>query len=336
MDWLGLDIGGANLKAADGRGWARTDPFLLWREPHRLADALVELTDQAPRCDGWAVTMSGELCDCFRTKTEGVQQILSAVDRAVGGRELLVYCVEGHTVSIDEARRAPQLVAAGNWHALAKFAGRFVVTGAGLLLDIGSTTTDVVPILAGAPCPRGTCDTDRLLCSELIYSGVGRTPICAITNSLPWRGRVCPVTAEFFATSADAYVTLGDLPEQPHDATTADGRPRTIEFARERLARMICADSASFGAADALAAAAHVRATQIAQISGAIGRVIATGHATTRFIVSGAGEFLARRVIDTMFPGAPVVALSEELGSDASRCAPAHALAVLARENVSA
>ena len=91
--------------------------------------------------------------------------------------------------------------------------------------------------------PHGCNDTDRLLAGELVYTGVGRTPICAITDWLPWRDARCPVAAEVFATAADAYVILGDLPEQPTDTSTADGRPLTKEFARERLARMICADA---------------------------------------------------------------------------------------------
>ena len=76
MSWLGLDIGGANLKAADGRGWARSVPFALWRDPQGLAEALATLVESAPTAERLAVTMTGELCDCFRSKAEGVRHIL--------------------------------------------------------------------------------------------------------------------------------------------------------------------------------------------------------------------------------------------------------------------
>ena len=79
MSWLGLDIGGANLKAANAAGWAQSIPFALWRDPAGLAAALAELIAQAPAADRLAVTMTGELCDCFRTKAEGVRHILAAV-----------------------------------------------------------------------------------------------------------------------------------------------------------------------------------------------------------------------------------------------------------------
>jgi uncharacterized hydantoinase/oxoprolinase family protein len=49
-------------------------------------------------------------------------------------------------------------------------------------------------------------------------------------------------------------------------------------------------------------------------------------------VLSGRGEFLARRLIERLRLKCPVISLSTELGPSISRCAPAHALAVLARE----
>ena len=52
----------------------------------------------------------------------------------------------------------------------------------------------------------------------------------------------------------------------------------------------------------------------------------------TTVVISGRGEFLARRVIEQLGLTAKVVSLSAELGPDLSRAATAHAVAVLARE----
>jgi uncharacterized hydantoinase/oxoprolinase family protein len=49
-------------------------------------------------------------------------------------------------------------------------------------------------------------------------------------------------------------------------------------------------------------------------------------------VVSGKGEFVARRVLDKLKLKSGVISLSKELGPELSLCAPAHALAVLARE----
>jgi probable H4MPT-linked C1 transfer pathway protein len=334
MNWLGLDIGGANLKAANGRGWARGVPFPLWREPNQLPSALKALIDASPGCDALAITMTGELCDCFRTKVEGVQHILDAVECVAGARLVSVYLVDGRLATIHDARQMPALAAASNWRVLAQFTGRFVPEAAALLIDVGSTTADIVPIIGGRPCPRGFNDTDRLLAGELVYSGVLRTPICAVITWLPWRGHRCPVAAELFATTADAYVVLGELLDQPEFSWTADGRPLTKEFAQDRLARMICADRTSFTADDARIAATRVREAQVAQLRDAVRKVaVHMPSHPERIVTSGAGEFLASQVGRDIWPDVTSMTLSGQIGVEASQCGPAHALAVLAGEN---
>src|SRR5436190_20586903 len=230
MSLLGIDIGGANLKAADGRGWARSVPFALWRNPQGLAQQLGQLVESSPAADRLVVTMTGELCDCFSSKAEGVRHILDSIQIAADSREVCVYSVDGSFMTAIEARESSQLAAASNWHALAKFACRFVSAQAGLLIDVGSTTTDVIPLVDGRVAARGRNDTERLLSRELLYLGVGRTPICALTDALPLRGQLCRMAAEVFATAADAYLLLGDLNEDLEADWTADGRPLTKKF----------------------------------------------------------------------------------------------------------
>jgi probable H4MPT-linked C1 transfer pathway protein len=334
MTWLGLDIGGANLKAADGRGWASSVPFPLWREPERLTEELASVIARAPNAGRLAITMTGELCDCFRTKAEGVRHILAAVETAALNRDVRVYLTDGRFVDVDEACEQPLLTAASNWRATAQFACRYTEDRSGLLIDIGSTTTDIVPLAEGRPRPRGLNDSERLLAGELVYSGVCRTPVCALCDSLPWRGQQCPVAAELFATTADVYVLLGELPEDLDATWTADGRPLTAAFARERLARMICADSSSFTSNDARLAAEFVCAQQLGRLSAAVKRATSAVESIECIAICGAGEFMARRVVRDVFSTANVISLADELGSDLSRCAPAHALAALAAEEL--
>ena len=335
MTWLGLDIGGANLKAADGCGWATCVPFELWRDPNGLQSAVAALIDRAPPAERVAVTMTGELCDCFRTKEKGVRHILAATNAAVDGKELRIYLVDGRFVSIAEARAATNLVAASNWHALARFACRYLSGPSGVLIDIGSTTSDIIPLVDGAPRATGRTDTERLIASELVYTGVGRTPVCAVTAELPWRDARCPVAAEFFATTADAYLLLDQLPEKEDVMSAADGRPTTKHFARERLARMFCADGATFNESDALVAAAAIRDMQLKQLQGALCNVLTSmQRPADECVVSGTGEFLARLVANNVCDTGAVISLSELLGPAISQAAPAYALAVLAAETV--
>jgi probable H4MPT-linked C1 transfer pathway protein len=333
MTWLALDIGGANLKAADGRGWARGMPFPLWRDPAGLPAAVATLIASAPIADRIAVTMTGELCDAYRRKEDGVRHIIASVIEGAGKRSVWVYLVDGRLVAARDAELVPLLAAASNWHVLARFACRFVSNDPGMLIDIGSTTTDIIPLANGRPQARGLTDTDRLLAGELVYTGVGRTPICAVTDRLPWGDALCPIAAELFATTADSYVTLGDLPEQPNCTATADGRPLTKELCHERLARMICADRQSFGPADAIQAAAAIRDAQVALLHEALEQIItALRRVPATFVLSGTGEFLARQLISELAPPARIVSLAKEIGDDASECGPAHALAVTAAD----
>ncbi len=336
MRWLALDIGGANLKAADGLGWARSMPFSMWREPERLAGVIGEFVKSAPESDRFAVTMTGELCDVFRTKSEGVRHILTAVGEVAAGAEVTVYLVNGRMVPLEAACELPHLAAASNWHAMATFAGRFIRGRAGMLIDIGSTTTDLIPITDQRPAARGRNDSERLLSGELVYTGIGRTPICAVTRTLPFRGTMCPLAAEVFATTADAYLLLGKIVEQPLAEWTADGRPLTLEFAHERLARMLCADRTTFDADDARRAAEFVYHTQLAQLRCALAEVMAAMPTSPDwFVVSGSGEFLAQRLVQEVQTDDCIVAtvsVTERVGREISVCAPAHALAVLARE----
>ncbi|MEX0586271.1 MAG: hydantoinase/oxoprolinase family protein, partial [Pirellulales bacterium] len=330
---IALDIGGANLKAADGLGFAESHSFPLWQRPGQLAEALRVLIASAPPADHLAVTMTGELADCFATKAAGVLAILDAVEVAADGRYARVYLNDGTFVSTEIARRTPQKAAAANWHALARFAGRIAESAPALLLDVGSTTTDIIPLVDGKPAAIATSDTDRLMAGELVYTGVQRSPICAVTTTVAYRGRPCPLAHELFATTWDVYLTLGDLPSQPEATHTADGRPATPAAALDRLARSICADRETFGAADAEAVARSVQQAQTSKIGVAVGQVVARMSRTPEIVVlSGLGEFLARRVVEKLRFAPKIISLAETAGAKVSLCAPAHALAVLARE----
>ncbi len=336
MPILALDVGGANLKIADGVGFAASVPFPLWKMPDRLPAALAELIHAAPIAERFVATMTGELADCFETKADGVRAIVAALEEATTGRNLRIYLTDGSLVPAATAVAGPLEAAASNWHALARFAARYASPGSALLIDIGSTTCDVIPLVNGKVAALGRTDPARLASGELVYTGVVRSPVCAVVSSLPWRGEPCPAAHELFATTRDAYLLLGELAEVPAATETADGRPATRAAARDRLARAICADRDMFSTDDALAAAEWIRRTQVGLIAAAVTRVVARLPAVPRTIVmAGEGEFLVRRVVRRLQLASEVVSLSEQLGPCLSRCAPAHALAVLAREELS-
>jgi len=339
MSWLGLDIGGANIKIADGEGYAAAQAFPLWQQPEQLSPALSELLASAPRADSLAVTMTGELADCFATKAEGVESILDAVEVAAEGREVLVYLCDGRLVSMGAARAEALLASASNWHVLATFAMRYFAKSRGcpdwpgLLIDIGSTTCDLIPLDRSGPTATGRTDPERLTSGELVYTGIQRSPVCALVSQLPWRGELCSVAQEFFATTQDAYLLLGELAEEPNNLNTADGHPSTKACAHARLARSICADTTMFSRADAEQAARAILESQLELLATAARKVIGNmASDLSTLILSGHGEFLARKLVERLDLTKSTVSLTEELGAKVSRSACAHALAVLARE----
>lgn len=335
--WLALDIGGANLKVADGRGYARSYGFRLWEDSERLQQELRHVIVGAPPSDHLAVTMTGELADCFESKQEGVEFILDSVSRAADGRHTRVYLTSGEFVAPAIARRRPLEVASANWHALATYCGRFAQLGSAVLLDVGSTTVDILPLQDGRPVVKGKDDLSRLLHGELVYTGVERSMVCAIAGDAEYRGQRCPLANERFATMRDVYLVTGDLKEAPRDCETADGRPATVEAAIGRLRRSICASVEQFGASDATSLAHSLADAQLDQVADAADRVLQSlGDTPQTWILSGHGRFLARRVIARLQPDVErrVVSLKAEIGSENARCAPAYALAVLAREAV--
>lgn len=333
MNWLGLDVGGANIKVANGRGFAACYPFPLWRNPQGLTHELRRVISESPPCDHLVATMTGELADCFETKEQGVAAILSAIQQAADGRHTRIYVSDGSLVTPIVAERRHAEVAAANWHALARFCGRYMELGLSLLIDVGSTTCDLICFRDGFPIHAGKTDTERLISGELVYTGVQRSPLCAVTQVVPYRDHLCPLAQELFATMLDAYVILGNLPEDQATDYTADGRPATKPFARARLARSICADASQFNHKDAVAMAQAVAECQAELLTAAMERLLQRHDDLPRsVVVSGHGEFLARRAVEHFGMNVNVISLRHQLGPAVSRCATAHALAAIALE----
>ena len=335
--WIAFDVGGANIKAAHESGLARSLPFELWKRPDDLSDVLCAFSKGFPGFGRIALTMTAELCDCYATKAEGVLDVLDAVLDVSNGCPVCVWGVDRCFHSVEAIRSEPLLAAASNWLALADVAARLIPEGPGILIDIGSTTTDLVPIANGLAYPEGRTDTDRLQTGELVYAGVRRTPICAIATELPFRGVATGLAAELFASTLDLYLILGDTPEDPTDLSTSDGHPATRDSARARLARMVGADRSRFTADDALAFARAADQVLLDRLEASARRACARLDGPPRSaIVAGSGEALARRLALRLVGAGPIIGLRQAWGQVASASACARALVTLARERADA
>ena len=296
---LGWDVGGAYVKAAvveAGAGERRvltaSRPFEIWRDKHALPDVLRALAAELPPSESVAVTMTAELSDVFRTKREGVGFVLDAVE-AVSRGPVRVFTTAGDFVDAPTARVRPLDAAASNWVATAMLVGRFVADA--VLVDIGSTTTDVIPVTGGRVAALGRTDPERLLAGELVYTGALRTNVATIVRRVPLRGGECPVASELFAVSGDVHVVLGSLTPDDYTCPTPDGRPPTAEFAAERLARVVCADGDMLTADEIRAIATAVADAQVEEIAVALRRVARRLARSAPVIVTGLGGSLGAR-----------------------------------------
>jgi probable H4MPT-linked C1 transfer pathway protein len=335
---VGWDIGGVNTKAArvepgpEGPSMPRavSAPLEMERDSGSLVPTLqglaAELGDEPAL---HAVTMTAELSQAFRTKREGVGFVLDALGKAFPGEAVKVYTVDGRFLDAAEARERPLEVAAANWAATARFVAREVPDC--LLVDIGTTSTDIIPIVGGEPTALGRTDPERLLSGELVYTGALRTPVEAVARTVPLWGGHCPLAAERFALMGDVYLWVGALDSADYSVAPPDGRPPTREFAGERLARSVCADAEMLDE-DAVGSIARALAeAQLESVMISMRRVLARHPGLGMAVVTGLGDFIAAEAARRV--GLELVPLADRLG-DAARMAPAAAAAWLLAESV--
>jgi probable H4MPT-linked C1 transfer pathway protein len=279
-----------------------------------------------------AVTMTGELADTFASRRAGVIELATLAAGELGA--LSFYAGRAGFVAADAAGRHVEDIASANWHASAALVAR--ACDSALFIDMGSTTTDIVPVRDGALRARGYTDAERLNAGELVYTGLTRSFLMAVAERAPFAGAWTPLVNENFATMADVHRILDLLPDGGDQMATADGRPKTAGASRARLARMVGRDAADAEAAQWGALAQWFAEAQMrAMVDGALLVLSAADlPAKAPIVTAGIGAArlreLARRLgreavsFDALLPIAP------DVRERAVQCAPAAALAILA------
>jgi (4-(4-[2-(gamma-L-glutamylamino)ethyl]phenoxymethyl)furan-2-yl)methanamine synthase len=332
---IGWDIGGVHLKAAraeDGRitkAAQYASPLRAGTE--RLLQAFAEARTEMGRADRNVVTMTGELADTFATRQEGVERLAMLAARELGA--VSIYAGPAGCVRPQDAHAHITDIASANWHACAALVAR--KRDSALFIDLGSTTTDVVPVAGGKVAARGYTDSQRLAAGELVYTGLVRGFVMATAPHAPVRGAWTPLINENFATMADVHRILGALPANVDLMATADGREKTVAASRARLARMLGSDASDADDGAWMLVARWFAEAQMRAIADAATLVLSSGTLTSAAPVIAAGIGLsviaeiARRLgrayttFDELCEAAP------EVRAAVCHCAPAAALALL-------
>jgi hypothetical protein len=277
---IGIDVGGAYLKVVDDAG-VHIHYCPLWEQ-----SPVTDLLRQYVRNDDEpvAVVMSGELADCFENKQQGIAFIVDSVRKAFPNARFYGTDAQFHDHAI------PQLAAA-NWLASADFLRSRYPDA--VLLDIGSTTADIVP-LNRFDSLKGLTDTKRLQAGYLVYTGMLRTSVATILGSVELAGVPTPVSTEYFASSADVHLVLGHIPASLYTCDTPDRKEKTRKASLRRLARVVCADLDEIGEGGAQQIAEQFWAIQRDLICSNVKKV-AERSGTKEIIVAGTGAPLFSR-----------------------------------------
>lgn len=340
---LGWDLGGAHLKAvlvdADGRALAAAQHACpLWRGIEHLEAGIDRVLAAFPGTAlRHAVTMTGELADIFPARDEGVAHLTCCMADRLPSADLRIYAGrDGFVAPADIAPHAAA-IASANWHASAAFLA--AEEGTALLVDIGSTTADLIVLHQGLPAPLGYTDAARLQHEELVYTGAVRTPVMAVAQRLPFAGSWQALAAEHFATMADVYRLTGELDPVFDHADTADGAGKSQQESARRLARMLGRDLAEASLASWRRLAFATRAQQLGTLQRAVERALSRGLLDDQapLLGAGAGRFLVRelaRILQRPYRDASELVLAlPEVVSGASVCLPAYAVARLAQKD---
>ncbi len=337
---LGFDIGGANIKVATSDGnYAHSLPFPMWSLHNQLATAISSLIAEYQKAHGvpraMAVTMTGELADGFKSKCDGVTSICNAViEGAADTDTVLFYETGGKWCRADEAANRWDKLAASNWYAMADHCRRLLPNGIHILIDIGTTTTDIIPLADGEILANGVDDTTRLQRGELVYCGIERASLSSIVSSLLIDGTTTPIARERFATTLDTFLITGELPEQPEYIETADSKPATRRAAHRRMARLICQCPESLSAKQAEQIAQQTRDAIVQLLSSAYQQVTSQiGSPINSIIAVGQGDFLIADFTDDL-PVQHLRDLHPDSSQNLARIGPAFAVAVLLEQHL--
>lgn len=332
---IGWDIGGVHLKAARAEG-GRIVKAAQYASPlrggtERLLEAFALARPDMGSADRHVITMTGELADTFASRAEGVAALARLAARELGS--VAIYAGPRGYVGAEDVGHHCTEIASANWHAAAALAAKRLSNA--LLIDLGSTTTDIVPIVGGEVAARGYSDCERLAAGELAYTGLVRGFAMATARRAPLRGVLTPLINENFATMADVHRILGTLPAGADLMATADGREKTAEASRARLARMVGCDAGDADEATWFRLAQWFAEAQLRTITEAAMLVLSACAMTAVTIVAaGIGGAvvaeLARRLQCACVRFDELLDVAPQARMAVCHCAPAAAVAWLA------
>jgi hypothetical protein len=333
MKIAGFDIGGSNTDLAvvefnsQGKIKDITTDFEhlpMWQENERLSTVLWELlSDHINEIDAVGVCMTAELVDAYQTKREGVMDIAGKVKETFNLP--LGFIGSDGVMSYQELLGNPHKVAAANWVATSRLAG--TMESECIMIDTGSTTTDIIPIKDGKECSLGRSDLERLGTGELVYSGTLRTNVAALVDKVPLDGSWYRVASELFAITADIHRVLDNITEEEYSCHTPDGSGKSVKECMQRIARVVCSDMEALTSKDIESLSGYIYLRQAEHIAEALQEVSQRNN-ISRTVTTGLGMDIIGNMACEL-TSIPYVGMNQILTKEECVVAPAVGTAVL-------
>lgn len=275
MKIAGFDIGGANTDLAlvhfkeNEISIVKTDfkYFPMWLKKDELGDALLDLLKgELDDVDAVGICMTAELVDAYKTKEEGVIDIVNK-SKEVFNAPVGFISLQG-VLEYSDAIQNPEQLAAANWIATSKLTAK--VSPDCIMIDTGSTTTDIIPIKEGYERSKGRSDLSRLKTGELVYSGTLRTNVATIVDKVPLGEDYVRLASELFAITADVHMILGNINEEDYTCDTPDGAGKSRLDCMRRVSRVICADMNMLSELEIEIISAYIYKKQVEKVAAAL------------------------------------------------------------------
>ena len=233
--------------------------------------------------------------------------------------------------SLIRAEENPFGVAAANWAATGWLVSQRIKDC--VVIDVGSTSASIIPIVNGQVAARGKTDLDKLICGELVYTGSLRTNVAAIVHSVPVKNGVAGVASELFALSADVHLVLGNITAKQYTCETADGRGKSLPEALARLARVVCADMEMLTQQEIINIAKYIYDKQVLQVAEGLNKVYSYTKKLALnevpVVVTGLGkDFIGKKAAEKIGVEA-IVDLETLIPTEAVMATPAFGVALM-------
>ncbi len=238
--YIGWDIGGAHTKytvsfESKDVVECRIIHCELWKSLSKLEDIIENVNFKYKKKFNIInlITMSAEMCDIFCSRKKGVKSILSLFEK----RDFInhIYTKDNEILKLQGFKKYSSCEST-NWMVIADYLKSFDKNI--VAIDLGSTTTDLVLIKNHICVNTRYDDYSGLNTGELLYTGVLRTPIYSVTNSIVLNKKTYNIIPENFSTISDIYRLLNIIKNKSDYTNTADGRSKSIKDTLHRISRV--------------------------------------------------------------------------------------------------